>query len=60
LGHFREGRFQAAILEFQKALEVDPESKQAQGYLHTIQEKMTAMEAARGFMQIRFGSTATE
>ena len=51
LGHFREGRFQAAILEFQKALEIDPESKQAQGYLHTIQEKMAAMEAARGFMQ---------
>jgi tetratricopeptide (TPR) repeat protein len=51
LAHFREGRFQAAILEFQKALEVDPESKQAQGYLKSIQEKMVAMEAARGHMQ---------
>jgi tetratricopeptide (TPR) repeat protein len=51
LAHYREGRFQAAILEFQKALEVDPTSKQAQGYLQTIQDKMSSMEAARGFMQ---------
>lgn len=51
LAHFREGRMQAAVLEFQKALEVDPDSKQAANYLQMIQDKMAAMEAARGHMQ---------
>jgi twitching motility protein PilT len=51
LAHFREGRYQAAILEFQKALEIDPANKQAQNSLQTIQDKMAAMETARGFLQ---------
>jgi len=51
LAHFREGRYQAAILEFQKALEIDPANKQAQNSLLTIQDKMAAMETARGFLQ---------
>ncbi len=34
---YREGKAQAAIMEFQKALEVDPENKQAQAYIKAIQ-----------------------
>ncbi len=51
LTHYREGRLQASILEFQKALEVDPENKQAAGYIQSIQTRMAAMETARGFLQ---------
>jgi twitching motility protein PilT len=48
---YREGKHQAAIMEFQKALEIDPESKQAQGYLKTIQEELENRTKAREFYQ---------
>lgn len=48
---YREGKHQAAILEFQKALEIDPENKQAQGYLKTIQEELENRTKAREFYQ---------
>ena len=51
LGLFREGKFQAAILEFQKVLEMDPENKQAAGYIQSIHERMAAMENARVHLQ---------
>jgi twitching motility protein PilT len=37
---YREGKAQAAILEFQKALEVDPENKQALAYIKAIQNEV--------------------
>ncbi|HVZ81974.1 MAG TPA: PilT/PilU family type 4a pilus ATPase [bacterium] len=48
---YREGKHQAAIIEFQKALEVDSENKQAQGYLKAIQEEMENRSKAREFYQ---------
>jgi tetratricopeptide (TPR) repeat protein len=48
---YREGKHQAAILEFQKAMEIDPENKQALGYLKTIQEEMENRTKAREFYQ---------
>ena len=48
---YREGKAQAAILEFQKALEVDPENKQAQGYLKSIQGEMENRTHAREYYQ---------
>lgn len=48
---YREGKHQAAILEFQKAMEIDPENKQALGYLKTIQEEMDNRAKAREFYQ---------
>jgi tetratricopeptide (TPR) repeat protein len=51
LTHYREGRLQAAILEFQKILEMDPDNKQAIGYIQAIHERMDAMEKARSFLQ---------
>ena len=48
---YREGKAQAAILEFQKALEVDPENKQAQAYIKSIQGEMENRSKAREFYQ---------
>jgi tetratricopeptide (TPR) repeat protein len=44
---FREGKAQAAILELQKGLEIDPTNKQIQAYIADIQGKMENMERAR-------------
>ena len=49
---YREGKNQAAILEFQKALEVDPENKQAIAYIKAIQEEMDNRSKAREFYQL--------
>ncbi|HJT22937.1 MAG TPA: hypothetical protein VJ873_00055, partial [bacterium] len=48
---YREGKHQASILEFQKALEVDPENKQAQAYIKSIQEEMDNRGRARDLYQ---------
>jgi tetratricopeptide (TPR) repeat protein len=48
---YREGKHQASILEFQKALEVDPENKQAQAYIKSIQEEMDNRGKARDLYQ---------
>src|SRR5579871_2536866 len=48
---YREGKHEAAILEFRKALEVDPENKQAQAYLKSIQEEIENRSRAREFYQ---------
>jgi twitching motility protein PilT len=48
---YREGKHQAAILEFQKALEIDPENKQALGYIKAIQEDLENRSKAREFYQ---------
>jgi twitching motility protein PilT len=37
---YREGKAQASIMEFQKALEVDPDNKQAQAYIKAIQGEL--------------------
>ncbi|HXL72566.1 MAG TPA: hypothetical protein VN963_02975, partial [bacterium] len=37
---YREGKAQASIIEFQKALEVDSENKQAQAYIKAIQGEL--------------------
>lgn len=37
---YREGKAQAAIMEFQKALEVDPENKQSLAYIKAIQSEL--------------------
>jgi len=44
---FREGKAQAAILELQKGLEIDPNNKQIQAYIADIQGKIDSMERAR-------------
>lgn len=44
---YREGKHQAAIMEFQKALEVDPENKQAQTYVKAIQTELDNRTKAR-------------
>lgn len=48
---YREGKFQAAILEFQKALEIDPGNKQAEAYIRSIQTEMDNRVRAREFVQ---------
>ncbi len=48
---YREGKHEAAIMEFQKALEVDPENKQAQGYVKAIREEMENRTKARDMYQ---------
>jgi tetratricopeptide (TPR) repeat protein len=48
---YREGKHQAAILEFQKGLEIDPENKQAQAYVKSIQEEMENRAKARELYQ---------
>ncbi len=48
---YREGKAQAAIIEFQKALEVDPENKQAQGYLKAIQDEQENKAKALQYYQ---------
>jgi tetratricopeptide (TPR) repeat protein len=48
---YREGKYQAAILEFQKALEVDPENKQAQAYIKSIQDELDNRTKARELYQ---------
>ena len=48
---YREGKHQASILEFQKAMEVDPENKQAQAYIKSIQEEMDNRGKARELYQ---------
>jgi len=49
---YREGKHQAAILEFQKALEVDPDNKQAQAYIKAIQEELENRTKARNLYQL--------
>jgi tetratricopeptide (TPR) repeat protein len=48
---YREGKQQAAIMEFQKALEVDPENKQVLAYIKSIQEEMENRGKARELFQ---------
>jgi len=48
---YREGKAQASIIEFQKALEVDPENKQAQAYIKAIQGEMENQGKALQFYQ---------
>ncbi len=48
---YREGKHQAAILEFQKTLETDPENKQAKAYIKAIQEELDNRTKAREFYQ---------
>lgn len=48
---FREGKLQAAVLEFQKVLDADPSHAQAKAYLKMVQERMAAMEDARRLIQ---------
>ncbi len=48
---YREGKHQAAIMEFQKALESDPENKQAQAYIKSIQEELDNRTKARELYQ---------
>ncbi len=48
---YREGKHQASILEFQKALEVDPDNKQAQAYLKSIQAELENRGRAREYYQ---------
>jgi len=48
---YREGKAQAAILEFQKALEVDPTNKQALAYIKSIQDEMENKAKALQFYQ---------
>jgi twitching motility protein PilT len=48
---YREGKVQASIIEFQKALEVDPENKKALGYIKTIQAELENKAKALQFYQ---------
>ena len=48
---YRERKHQSAIIEFQKALEIDPENKQAQAYIKAIGEEMANREKARIVIQ---------
>ncbi|HET9870151.1 MAG TPA: hypothetical protein VFR02_06635, partial [bacterium] len=48
---YRERKHQSAIIEFQKALEIDPENKQAQAYIKAIGEEMANREKARLVIQ---------
>ncbi len=48
---YRESKYQAAILEFQKALEIDPGNKQAEAYIRSIQTEMDNRVRAREFVQ---------
>ncbi len=48
---YREGKSESAILEFRKALEVDPENKQAQAYIKSIQAEMENRTRAREHFQ---------
>src|SRR5208282_6573925 len=49
---YREGKQQASILEFQKALETDPGNKQAEGYIRSIQGEMENQTQAREAFQM--------
>ncbi len=51
LALYREKKHQGAILEFQKALEIDPGNKQAEGYIRSIQIELENREKAREFYQ---------
>ncbi|MGH7738872.1 MAG: PilT/PilU family type 4a pilus ATPase, partial [bacterium] len=51
LQFYREGKHQSAIIEFQKALEIDPENKQAQAYIKAIGEEVANREKARMVIQ---------
>jgi twitching motility protein PilT len=51
LQFYRERKHQSAILEFQKALEIDPENKQAQAYIKAIGEEVENREKARIILQ---------
>ncbi len=48
---YREGKHQAAIMEFQKVLESDPDNKQAQAYIKSIQEELDNRTKARELYQ---------
>jgi len=48
---YREGKAQAAVMEFQKALEADPSNKQAQGYIKAIQGELDNKAKALQFYQ---------
>lgn len=48
---YREGKHQAAVLEFQKIMETDPENKQAQTYIKSIQAEMENRAKARELYQ---------
>jgi twitching motility protein PilT len=48
---YREGKAQAAILEFQKALEMDPANKQALAYIKSIQDELENKAKALQFYQ---------
>ncbi|HTA76393.1 MAG TPA: PilT/PilU family type 4a pilus ATPase [bacterium] len=48
---YREGKAQAAVLEFQKALEVDPANKQALAYIKSIQDELENKAKALQFYQ---------
>jgi twitching motility protein PilT len=49
---YREGKQQASILEFQKALEIDPTNKQAEGYVRSIRAEMENQTKARETYQM--------
>src|SRR6185369_14025954 len=51
LQFYREGKPQAAVLEFQKALETDPANKQAAAYLKAIQGELENQAKARDAYQ---------
>ena len=48
---YREGKQQASILEFQKALELDPSNKQAEGYVRSIRAELENQTKAREIFQ---------
>jgi twitching motility protein PilT len=49
---YREGKQQASILEFQKALEIDSGNKSAEGYIRSIQAEMENQTKAREAVQM--------
>jgi twitching motility protein PilT len=51
LQFYREGKIQSAIVELKKGLEIDPNNKQIETYIQTIQKELENQVAAREYIQ---------